>query len=819
MKVISILKRIKATYKILLTLSMLLFTMSSKASVVIKHNAPSAEPARTIEVSNNVIIVTYDFSEISEISEENGSIHHSIPGFGSCYEEGYPQVPMRIDTFKIPKGYTVSISTSRTNSYQIECNYTLASGLEDYNTAENTISEQEVPIAVNELFPTRIAEINNSYTFRGEQLVDVKVHPIQFDPINHIASYSDQISYSLTIMPEDLQTYGLINDAEKTNTVCNITLQPEDCLVTNINEVGNVLTSDTYGFEGTVGYIIVTTDEYLDYAGEFANWKKYLGYSPYIISKDNWTDWEEVRNEIIACVNTHQNIQYLLILGDTDDVPAKENEGGSHPTDLYYGNSHENQYIPDLLMGRISIDNVTEAQAVLHKLMRLEMCPVMDEDYYTHAAQCGYFQARPGTMGQEELYRFILTSEEIRDYVAQYGILAQRLYNADWDADPISYSSSYAALQNQRLPIDLRFPNYFWDCQPEDIVNVINDGALYTMYRGHGEPHGWFNAEYESDPLFGDKLLFGTSHLKFLKNNPTTVFSITCLSGKFNNESEHNMPDCFAEQFLKVTTGGASAVIAASDTASTGIDDSIAEGIMDAIWPTPGLYPKFKGFDTLIPSPQLVPSYRLGQILSQALFKMKEQWGAQDNKVKYHYEIFHLFGDPSMYFHTKNPTQIKNVQISRYSNAVSVTTDEDQISIGFYDKVADKMCKFENSCATFYSENPQDVIVCLTGHNKLTYLDGTEIPVPAVEDLEIPEVSCQWINNSTVGIKMLTKQLKSDYLVTISDLNGRVVFRERLDDSILNNTVMIPFSYSNGIYIVKIEENGRTILTNKLIKK
>lgn len=823
MKVATLSKKRSDWTRIFLLTAALLLSLTSNANVVIKRNAASIEPTRSVEVSNNVITVTYDFSEISEIVDESGSIRHSIPGFGFCYEEGFPQVPMRIDTFKIPEGYDISVSSSRSNSQQIECNYTLATGLDDYKADGNTKSQQAVTIAVNELFPPQIAQLHNNYSFRGEKLVEVKVYPIQFDPRNNLASFSDKISYSLTLMPEGVQTYGMLKDGENSKTYSDLTPQLEDCLVNNINEVGNILTSDTFGFEGTVGYIIVTTDEYLDYAGEFAKWKKYLGYSPYIISKENWTDWTEVRNEIISCVKSHQNVQYLLILGDSDDVPSRKNcvwQTLEHFTDAYYANTNEEQYIPELLMGRICVDNTIEARNILHKLMRHEMCPIISEDFYSNAAQCGYFETA-GTIWHEGR-RFILTSEEIRNYVAKQGVMAHRYYTADSESDPAFYSDYYGNGKDYIIPEEIQKPNFNWDCNAQEIADRINEGALYTMYRGHGEYFGWCNPESDHNAYPAGKLLFGTSNLHLLKNfeYPTTIFSITCQTGKFANElSDDSYPDCFAEAILKKEFGGASAVIAASDNARSGQDDTLAESLIDAIWPNPGLRPRFAYNPTGTLSKSLNPCLRLGQILSQAKFKMKEQWGDDESCIQHHYEIFHLFGDPSMYFHTKNPTPIKNVQIYRYANSVIVTTDEDQISIGFYDKAADKMCKFENSCATFYSENPQDVIVCLTGHNKLTYLDGTEIPVPAIEELELPEVSCQWINNSTVGIKVHTSQLRSDYIVTISDLNGRTLFRNKLDNTLLNNSVMVPFSYANGVYIVTMEENGRTILTKKLIKK
>ena len=430
------------------------------------------------------------------------------------------------------------------------------------------------------------------------------------------------------------------------------------------------------------------------------------------------------------------------------------------------------------------------------------MCPIMDEDYYNNVIQASYFEYAPNSNMQTEKTRFVLTSEEIKSYIESQGKTAKRVYNCATLGNPKYYSSSYA--YGQQIPFELQKPQFSWNGSATDCLNLMNAGALYTMYRAHGSSTSWAN------------IGFGTSTSAFLKNNelPSTIFSITCNTGIFNLS---NM-DCLAEALLKRSNGGASSVIAASNVSYSGLNDSFAEGMIDAIWPEPGLYPNFGGFPTTSPSKSNQPLYRLGNIMSQGLFRMKESWAYKPDLIKYQYEIFHLFGDPSMYFHTDNPTPIKNVQILRLENEIVVTTDEDQVSIGFFDPVSDKASKFEDRSAVYSTNHPKDVVVCITGHNKLTYLDGIEVPVPAIDEYENNLISCNLIDNSTAEIK-LNFSYSQNPLVSLIDMHGQIVYESELKHAIENQSTLISLPSTKGVYIVVVKDNGKIVATKKIIKK
>ena len=91
---------------------------------------------------------------------------------------------------------------------------------------------------------------------------------------------------------------------------------------------------------------------------------------------------------------------------------------------------------------------------------------------------------------------------------------------------------------------------------PQMVVNSINDGAFALQHRDHGGENGWGEPAVQND------------HINSLTNTEDNelvfVFSINCLTGKYNWSSE-----CFTEKFHRHTHGGQNAgalgLIAASE--------------------------------------------------------------------------------------------------------------------------------------------------------------------------------------------------------------------------------------------------------------
>lgn len=788
------------TCRCVMALVCLSVPFGSTAEVTVVDAVQCAVPDRNVEVVDNSITVSYTFPEIREVTvpADSSLVYHSIPGFGQCNEAGKPMLPMRIDTFRVPYGYEVSIAVANGDSRSVSCRYAGAAEALTDSSGESPLLTEASPY--EGVFPAATGSILSTYTLRGETLAEVVVSPMQYDYESGTATINGSVTYTLTFSPMEAV---LSTDSDRGGIAYSDRHLSEflaNSLVVNPNKIGGASLADTDGFEGSVGYIIVTTDEYLDAVRNFERWKNILGYTTHIISRPKWSSGSEVLAAIRECRRMNDDIQYLIIFGDNDDVPSMtSNRYKEHLTDSYFGTMPNSGFIPDIYIGRVPVGGIGEANAVINKIVRAEMCPVEEEDFYRNAIHCAKFDIGKNGRNIEDR-RFVLTSEEIRNYVYTKGINAHRFYSADGIANPQFFSNYYSF--GQAIPAELQRPSFPWSCSSMDIVDKFNEGCFYAFYRGHGTVSGWAGVGLYS------------SSLSKLSNDELfpTVFSITCLTGKFDD-------NCFAEQLLRKRDAGASSVIAASEVSYSGYNDSLIEGMMDAIWPNPGLLPRFNipQIGNVTQTPAIVK--RLGHILEQGLFRMNEQWGTYSkNTSLYQYEVFHLFGDPSMYFFTEKPIDFSDVEIVRDETGIHVSTNGELASISFFNQATGTAYKYETDEIFFPTDDQKNTIVCLTGYNHRTYLNGIQTPIAEEPELSPAIIRCTSKNNAVASVKVFPGNISRNITVSISDITGRHICSTSLQTDMNAADLELPLAEAGGVYVVSLCVDGTVVDTKKIIK-
>mgnify|MGYP000282914318 CR=1 FL=1 len=131
----------------------------------------------------------------------------------------------------------------------------------------------------------------------------------------------------------------------------------------------------------------------------------------------------------------------------------------------------------------------------------------------------------------------------------------------------------------------------------------------------------------------------------------------------FNKES-------FAEKLLRNRDGGAVGVIAPSCFSFSGYNDALSTGFVDAIWPVPGLLPRFGSGGVI--NPQLQEHEKIitmGDVVIQGLLRMTETW-SRISHIQYQFELYHYFGDPAMQIYTKMPESFDVSDVSPFEPGV-----------------------------------------------------------------------------------------------------------------------------------------------------
>lgn len=156
----------------------------------------------------------------------------------------------------------------------------------------------------------------------------------------------------------------------------------------------------------------------------------------------------------------------------------------------------------------------------MSKIIAYEITPPTTSKYYSQSLHSAYFQ--PSKTSYVEERRFVRTVEDIRNYVSEFGIAPQYNYVTPAAVSPRQWSSYYA--DGKDIPISLQRPHFEWDGNTANIVDFFKNGGCYALYRGHGTESSWHH------PNFSMREIAQLPQTK----NPPFVFSVTCLSGKYD---------------------------------------------------------------------------------------------------------------------------------------------------------------------------------------------------------------------------------------------------------------------------------------------
>lgn len=690
-------------------------------------------PQRTVQRTDDGITVAYTFTGNgpSACNARDGGCVWRIEGFGLRDAPGGYATPFRVDAFAVPEGCTTVVETVDSAFVDYDCRLAPARRIPEKGTAaEGVVKEGGQNASQGGFFPRNVAAAAGRVdVYRGREICNVVVNPVQYDAAANKARAYSKITYKVRFVPK--AGARAMAGAPATKPV----ILPADNMLGNITmngasaKAGDMAVKATGVAAGddTRDYLIISVDKYAEAVDRFAEWKELLGFRVHKVLKGSWNS-DAVKAEVEKAYAENPALYYLLIVGDHDDVPgqymehhADDGDFSVHYTDLYYGcMDGECDETPDIYRGRLSVSSPEEAATVVDKIIGYEKRPPTDAGFYERGVNCAdYLDNDNGVADDYEDRRYVQTAEEIRAYMLGQGKDVERVYSTNYEITPKYWNRNYFSF-GEPIPEDMLKPAFAWDGNEGDIRRAINSGVFYVLHRDHGLVDCWEN------PYFSVK------HVDMLQNGDLlpVVFCVNCDNGAFQ-------ADCLAERFLRKQGGGAVAVIAASDISYSGYNDALACGLFDAIWPEPGLRPKFPGVNSL-GGETPAPTYELGQILDQAQVRVSETFGSPDPSVSSNEkndsfcrivtkEIYHCFGDPSLQIRTEMPAPFSGVSVTRGNGCVTVGNGGETARITFVNRRTGEVVSHIAPSAVYTTADFEDVDVCVSGHNRIPYIDAGKL--------------------------------------------------------------------------------------------
>jgi hypothetical protein len=559
-----------------------------------------------VRIENQTLIINYSISEINieSTTNSNGSFYRaSIPGHIKSSVPGKPEVPVFSRLITIPDGSGFKIKISDIRSTRIAPSGKKIKGLlipaqesetKGFQQNRTRFAFDKATYATRGFISTDTVRIEPLGILRNNKLANLYISPVRYNPhansMEVITSMKVEITFSNST---NIISKSLSGQSELFNQTFNKG-------ILNFNS-GQVIPGYS---DQPVKMVIVTDIAFKKLLVPFIQWKTQKGFRIKVLYKGtglaSYIQIKDTLSRIYKSSSVNDPPpEYLLIIGDVNRIPNYYTGETGNVTDMYYGEfDGNNDYIPEMYIGRLPVADTTELKTAVNKIIWYEKYQFADTNkFYSRAvASAGYDADKASYMNGQIKYlttNYLTIKNSIQEYHFSY---------------PQSYTSK------------------------DSIIKLINKGVSFINYTGHGDALGWLHVNIKTPDI---QLLNNKNKYPFIVSN-------ACSTAQFN------LPSCFGTRMMLTDEKGAIGFIGCSNDSFWDEDYYWAVG--------PGIIstePTYDGkglgaFDRLFHTHGESPSdwyFTMGQINyagNLAVSASNSQW------KKYYWETYNLIGDPSV---------------------------------------------------------------------------------------------------------------------------------------------------------------------------
>ncbi len=652
-------------------LSLTLMGCTSAYAEVITFDNPWGQQGFTLvsQGSNGVEVIFSQKSFALEDLDVNGETMKTIqiPGVILPNNAGAPNLPGVGRMVALPEGATPSLKILEieTETYH-NVNMSPAPPIPYENDDSPLVYEKDPSIySRNVYYPESAVMVSEVGQLRGVDVVTIGITPFQYNPVT-----KELLVYKNLRIAVDFQGgAGYFGEDRLRSRHWEPVLQGNLLNYSSLPDVdlnkAGLSTGRTEDYE----YIIIIPDDpdFEAWADSLKQWRTKQGIRTGIVPLseiggnnasliedyvDNaYNNWD-IPPEAVLLLSDYQSSGKGRGYGITAPV---YNYGYSCVSDNFYADV-DNDDLPDIAFARITAQNNTHLTNMIGKMLEYERNPPTDPDVYNLPVIAG---------GWQTTRWFILCTEVCLGFMQnELGMQPTREY-AIYSGTP---GSEWSSNQNTYMIVDYFGPDGlgYIPLTPEHLndwggnatrVNAdINAGTFMVLHRDHGGVDGWGEPDYD------------TGDLNNLTNDVYPfVFSINCLTGKYNSGSE-----CFTEKFHRIEHG-ALGLLAASEVSYSFVNDTYIWGMYDGMWPE--FMPAYPESD-IIGSENLRPCWAN---VNGKYFLHQSNWPYNPQNKDETYYLFHHHGDAfiTMYSQVPQPLTVShaNILFSGFDYFV-VTADE-----------------------------------------------------------------------------------------------------------------------------------------------
>jgi len=498
------------------------------------EKAAGFQAANVDETSIELVINPGEFEFGSENTDEGWFATATLPHYGFTYVKGEAKLPTIRKMIEIPQEATPEITiTSSTWEHTSLAELSLPSRIIPAQFSVEKIPEPADDFVIddeyystNSFIPENIADITQTGQIRGRHFAQVEISPIQYNPATGEIKTMSSCIISIDLPNSDMtKTYEKIirYSTPRYENFFNVAFE-------------------NYGFyeEGiqtrsSEGFLAIVYDNFYDELQPLINLKISKGYDVTVTKTSQIPGGATKENIYNYIEDAYDNWPtppaYVLLVGDTPQIPTFPGTTGPSAVDQYFVTVDGSDWIPDIHIGRFPGSQESHIETMVDKTVYYETGGFPSNEWIKKAA---FLASTDNYQISEGTHNFV-----IDNFLNPNGYTCDKLYTV-----------SYGATTQQ-------------------VHDAINDGRSLVIFSGHGGPSGW-----------GDGPSFYQSDVQALTNADMYPFvcSHSCSTNTFDDS------ECFGETWLREADKAGLAFWGASASTYWGEDDILEKGMFQAWW-------------------------------------------------------------------------------------------------------------------------------------------------------------------------------------------------------------------------------------------
>lgn len=427
---------------------------------------------------------------------------------GITLEKGAPELPFTATALAVAKGTVPTLTIKNAIYEEVAVAQVLPSPgnvTRDVDIATRS-REKGAVYGEDAWYPEVSAEMGSVYVTQGVSGIALRVYPFQYNGATGVLRILKSADIEVSVDGAPTLSRSVVNSASRRTVL-------KDRFINGEALLGNTRYTPV---EAGDRMIVITPSKYESAIAPLVEWKNKKGIHTTVhIYGDEVSSGASGVQSFIKEMYNSENVSYVLLVGDWEDVPSIMKTLGSENVscDPNFVLIEGGDMYPDAFIGRISASTTSHVTSYVNKVLKYEMTPEKGGDWYNKAVAIGSSEGTPKD------YEWL--DDSINTELSQYG-----------------YTSIDKIYQGK-------------GGSTTDFSNYVNEGRGLVNFMGHGNNDGfgfssgfWYGQSYINNLINGDML--------------PVIIPLACNLGQFKGRT------CAAEAWTRNDNGGAIVIMASS---------------------------------------------------------------------------------------------------------------------------------------------------------------------------------------------------------------------------------------------------------------